>query len=309
MASDVIEMEKNKHGVYVPKRRPPVGLWALGGIAAAGAIAAGAYLWRSRPEDAEADDPPASDDASSASESVTTGGITWTNVRPLPKPADVPSFDLTANWGKTPGDLRPLFALMEVVSGIEGSARIFAIISKREAGFVASAHNASKQEVAASRRAYENAKERNQPLTHGAASAEFGSGGLFGALAPYFLWTGIVEIKDRAPLLSSRPEIMFLPRVAAFGAVVYLQQVLSKHRIDDHADIKVGWARPSLLRSGRGGSTYQAVRARFFEDAEALGVDLEDSSTIPAKLVVKDWPGVTSVFEQLVGELPTPIGG
>ncbi len=307
MASDVIEMEKNRHGVYVPKKKPAVGLWALGGIAAAGAIAAGAYLWKSRQEDT--DDAPAGGGESSASGSVTTGGITWTNVRPLPKPADVPSFDLTTNWGKTPGDLRPLFALMEQVSGIEGSGRIFAIISKREAGFVASAHNASKQEVAASRLAYENAKKRNQPLKYGTESAEFGSGGLFGALAPYFLWTGIVAIKDRAPLLNSRPEIMFLPRVAAFGAVVYMQRVIANHRIDDHADIKVGWARPSLLRSGRGGSTYQAVRTRFFEDAEALGVDLEDTSTIPANLVVKDWPGVTSVFEQLVGELPTPIGG
>jgi len=310
MASDIIEMKENKHGVYVPKRKTNVGLVALGGLAAAGALAAGAYFWkRGQASDSAAEPSEGDRTASDEAGSMKTGGFTWTNVRPPPRAADVPDFDLTTNWGKTPGDIRPLFALMEVISGIKGSARIFAVISKREAGFVASAHNSSKREVDASRRAYDLAKDRNRPLKYGPESAEFGSGGLFGALAPYFLWTGAVAVKDAAPLLSSRPEIMFLPRVAAFHAVVYMQWVIANHRIDDHADIKVGWARPSLLRSGRGGSTYQAVRTRFFDDAEALGVDLADTSTIPATLVAKDWPGVTSIFKQLVGVLPTPIGG
>ncbi len=335
MASDVIDMQENRDGVYV-QRRDGSGLWVLGGLAAVGALAAGAYFWKRRTTGAEVQELPGTEplgagDSSDGVEptptptptpapapkpapvplsgTVTTGGVTWANVRPLPKAADVPSFDLTTNWGKTPGDLRPLFALMEVISGIEGAGRIFAIIAKREAGFVASAHNSSKHETDASRRAYKNAKGRNLPLTYGVEAGEFGSGGLFGALAPYFLWTGVQEAKKNAPLLGSRPEIMFLPRVAAFGACVYMQRVLDNYRIDDHADIKVGWASPSLLKGGRGGSTYQSVRTRFFSDAGKLGIELEDRSTIPADLSAKKWPGVLSVFQQLVGELPEPVRG
>src|SRR5690606_12720739 len=119
--------------------------------------------------------------------------------------------------------------------------------------------------------------------------------GLFAALAPYFLWTGVQEMGAKAPLLGSPPEIMFLPRVAAFGACVYLQRLLDNYRIDDHPDIKVGWASPSLLKSGRGNNTYNAVRARFLSDAKDLQVDLEDTATIPAKLSAKGWPGVAKV--------------
>jgi len=53
----------------------------------------------------------------------------------------VPGFDLVRNWGKTPTNLRPLFALMERLSGIDGAGRIFATIAKRESAFVATALN------------------------------------------------------------------------------------------------------------------------------------------------------------------------
>ena len=319
--AEVIDMELNDEGIYVPQRSN-TGLWALGSITAVGVLAVGAYLWRSRSATAEvaAGGPPAEpedvsgetrEDASSGAggETVKVGGFTWENVRPLPLPADVSGFDLTSKWGQTPRDLRPLFALMERVSGIDGAGRIFAIIAKREAGFVATAHNSSAHETGASRRAYQNAKGRNQPLKYGVEAGEFGSGGLFGALAPYYLWTGVQEAKANAPLLNSRPEIMFLPRVAGFGACVYMQRLLDNYQIDDHADIKVGWASPSLLKKGRGGDKYKAVRDRFFSDAKKLGVDLADTSTIPAKLSASRWPGVLRVFDGLVGELPTPVEG
>ena len=320
--AEVIDMELNDEGVYVPQRSN-TGLWALGSITAVGALAVGAYLWRSRkaaaevvgdgdtgePRDASSETNEEPSSGSSGRETLKAGGFTWKNVRPLPRPADVPGFDLTSNWGTTPKDLRPLFALMEEVSGIEGSGRIFAIIAKREAGFVATAHNSSAHETSASRRAYKNAKGRNQPLKYGVEAGEFGSGGLFGALAPYYLWTGVQEAKANAPLLNSRPEIMFLPRVAGFGACVYMQRLLDNYQIDDHADIKVGWASPSLLKKGRGGDKYKAVRERFFSDAKKLGIDLADTSTIPAKLSASRWPGVLRVFDGLVGKLPTPAEG
>ena len=222
---------------------------------------------------------------------------------PLPRAADVKG-DLTRNWGSTPTDLRPLFMLIEEASRIPGSARIFAVIAKRESGFVTTAQNKSAAERDASRRGYQNSKGRNPALRFGEQAADFGSGGLFGALAPYFLWTGVPEVGAGAPLLRAPPEIMFQPRVAAFGAAVYLQRLLANYRIDDHADIKAGWASPTLLKDGRGGKTYGDVRARFLGDAKSLGVDLTDTTTIPTKLSAAAWPGVPAVFAGLVGALP-----
>ncbi|MCB9703219.1 MAG: hypothetical protein H6711_15095 [Myxococcales bacterium] len=321
----MIDMEMNKDGVYEPQKEARTGLWIAGGVAVLGAVGLGAYLWRSRSK-SEANDRggagqggggtlPAGESGGGGGGGVgvgeppaPSGDTSWTNTRPLPTAADVPGFDLSTNWGTTPTDLRPLFALMERLSGIDGAGRLFATIARRESGFVPNAHNTSKVERDASRRAYANSKDRNPALKYGAQAAEFGSGGLFAGLAPYFLWTGVPEVGAKAPLLSSPPEIMFLPRVAGFGACVYLQRLVANYRLDDHLDVKVGWANPSLLKTGRGNATYQAVRQRFASDANALGIDLDDTKTIPAKLSAARWPGVLKVFAELVGEVPTPIG-
>ncbi len=229
---------------------------------------------------------------------------------PLPKPGDVTG-DLTTNWGTTPPDLRPLFMLMEETSKIAGSARVFAVIAYRESRFVTTAHNGNatgeQDERDSSRAAYKNNKDRNPPLRYGEQAAEFGSGGLFGLLAPYFLWTGVAAVGKKAPLLNAPPELVFQPRAAAFGAAVYMQRLLAHYRVDDLADIKVGWASPSLLGSGRGGSQYQSVRERFLADAETVGIDLADQTTIPPKLDASAWPGVPAVFAALVGALPKEL--
>ncbi|MBK8263809.1 MAG: hypothetical protein IPK80_21040 [Nannocystis sp.] len=228
------------------------------------------------------------------------------DLTPLPAPSDV-SGDLLTNWGDTPSDLRPLFVAMEEASQIPGSARIFAVIASRESKFQVDAHNGDgaheQAERDASRRAYENHKANNPPLRYGEQAADFGSGGLFGALAPYFLWTGVPA--REAHLLNAPPELMFQPRAAAFAACVYLQRLLAHYRVDDHADIKAGWASPSLLVGGRGQKTYNDVRARFLADASTLGVDL---AAIPHKrLDHAAWPGVTAVFQRLIGKLPQEI--
>ena len=232
------------------------------------------------------------------------------DLAPLPRAADV-SGDLVRNWGETPVDLRPLFMLMEETSRIVGAARIFAVIAYRESRFVTTAQNgnaaAEQDERDSSRDAYKNRKDSNPPLRYGEMAAEFGSGGLFGLLAPYFLWTGVPEIGKRAPLLNAPPELLFQPRAAAFGACVYMQRLLAHYRIDDHADIKAGWANPSLLGKGRDGATYKSVRARFMEDAIKLGIDILDTSTIPAKLDASAWPGVPAVFSALIGALPKEL--
>jgi len=229
---------------------------------------------------------------------------------PLPTASEATG-DLEKNWGDTPVDLRTLFDKMQAVSRIAGSARIFAIIAFRESSFITTAHNGNAQgeqdERDDSRAAYQNNKDRNPPLKYGEQAAEFGSGGLFGALAPYFLWTGVPEVGKKAPLLGAPPELMFQPRAAAFGACVYLQRLLKHYRVDDHADIKAGWANPALLGKGRGSDSYNHVRARFLEDAINLGIDLLDTSTIPPKLSATAWPGVPAVFADLVGALPKEL--
>jgi len=291
-------------------RRP----WLIaGGVTAGLAVVGGALYYRARKTGlAPTVDPPKANPTTSPVEPTPDppdtsdptlpsklGQSWWSRVPGLPESTDVPGFDLETNWGSTPRSLRPLFALMERVSLIDGSARIFALISFREAGFKPTAHNDSESEVDGSRRGYKNARDRNRPLKFGDASGEFGSGGLFGALAPYFLWTGVQELKSKAPLLSAPPEVMFIPRVAAFGAVVYMQRLLKYYQIDDHADIKAGWASPTLLKGGRGGTTYAAVRTRFYSDAVRLGLDLEDTTTIPKDLSSAQWPGVATAFEGL----------
>ncbi|MBZ5709656.1 hypothetical protein K7C98_10315 [Nannocystis pusilla] len=245
---------------------------------------------------------------------ASTAPLGWDNVLPLPTAADVKG-DLMRNWGKTPQELRPLLLLAEEVSGIVGAGRILSIVAYRESGgWIPTAHNGDDpaKEAAerdASLRAYNNSKDRNKstPLVYAQAAANFGSGGLYGALAPYFLWTGVQEMKDKAPLLGSDPRIMFLPRVATFGAIVYLQRLLDNYTIADHYDIKAGWASPSLLvGTARGNATYKAVRQRFAEDVAAVGIDLNDTTTIPAQLSAAKWPGVATVFQKIVGTLPTP---
>ncbi len=271
------------------------GIWlALGTTAGIG----GALLFSRRASAASAVAP-----ASDAPEQ----SLPTIDLAPLPRAADV-SGDLSRNWGTTPVDLRPLFMLMEEIARIPGAARVFGVIASRESGFVTTAHNGNaakeQDERDDSRKAYLNNKDRNPPLRYGDQAAEFGSGGLFGALAPYFLWTGVPEIGKKAPLLAARPTLVFQPRAAAFGAAVYMQRLLTHYRVDDIADIKAGWANPGLLGKGRGGETYLAVRTRFLADAKTLGVDLADTDTIPPKLDASAWPGVPTVFAGLVGALP-----
>jgi hypothetical protein len=268
--------------------------WAALGTAIGVAGIGGALLYSRRASAASlpsADPPPTPTDA-------------------LPGPGEVAG-DLLRNWGETPADLRALFMFMEEVSRIEGSSRVFAVIAYRESRFVTTAHNGNElpeqDERDSSRRAYDNNKGRNPPLAYGEQAADFGSGGLFGQLAPYFLWTGVPELGKKAPLLGARPELLFQPRAAAFGAVVYLQRLLAHYRVDDLADIKAGWANPGLLGKDRGSATYRDVRARFLADAQALGIDLGDTSTVPAKLSAAAWPGVAAVFAGLVGALPKEV--
>jgi hypothetical protein len=206
--------------------------------------------------------------------------------------------DLEVNWGTTPAKLRPLFLLMEQAAGVPGSARWFAIVAKHESQFNPAARNDSETEVDASRRAHDNNVATRPKLAHGAAAREFGSGGLFAQLAPYFLWTASAELKAKAPFLALPPSAMFDPRLAAVAAVVLLRRILDHYRVDDIGDARVGWAAVGLLGKGRGSEDYKAVRARFVESAEKVGIDLRQ---LPTKFRPGPWKGAQAALELLTG--------
>jgi|JI6StandDraft_1071083.scaffolds.fasta_scaffold00344_9 hypothetical protein len=291
----------------------------LGTVAATGGAVAGAsYVYR-RKQGAVADGPgdtskgePAgapSADRPTPDPAILTP-LAWDGAAGLPTAADVKG-DLVRNWGRTPLDLRPLLLAAEEASQISGAARLLAIVGYRESRFDPNAHNGNaadeQRERDASSTAYTQNKARNPPLAFGEAAANFGSGGLFGALAPYFLWTGVQELGTKAPLLGADPRIMFLPRVATFAACVYLARLLKNYDVQDLPDIKVGWGSVSLLKGdGRTSETYRSIRNNFVADAATLGIDLADAATIPPRLNAERWPGVATVFERIVGKLPTP---
>ena len=202
--------------------------------------------------------------------------------------------DLVNNWGTTPVPLRQLFVAMEKACGVPGSARFFAIVAARESSFVPIAHNDSEGETDASRRAYDNNVKKKPKLVHGGGAREFGSGGLFGQLAPYFLWSATAELKDKAPLLAKPPTAIYDPRLAAFGAAVLLRRIITLYRVDDLADARVGWAAVGLLSAGRGNSDYKAVRGRFFESADKLGIDV---NLLPSPLKAGAWAGPQAAYD------------
>lgn len=207
--------------------------------------------------------------------------------------------DLERNWGKTPLEVRQLLLRVEAASGIFGAARFLAVASWRESRWQADAHNDSAKEVTASSDAYAARSGDLPPLAFGAAAADFGSGGLFGLLAPYYLWSGVNEVGAKAPLLDMPPASMFDPVLSAFGAAVYMQRIVANYGPDDWADVRAGWASPTLLTSARGGDKYNEVRARFLADAKAVGIDLDDRATMPATPSAKAWPGVLAVYAAL----------
>ena len=237
--------------------------------------------------------------------------VAWDGVLPLPTAAEVKG-DVDRNWGIVPGDLRALLLAIEEATTIVGAARFLGTVAYQESRFKTNAQNGDEFDEQGERnaayRAYYNYKDKNPPLMFGEQAANFGSGGLFGALAPFALWSGVQELKDKAPLLGSDPRILFLPRVAAFCAAIYLQRVLTYYEVRDMADIKVGWGSVSLLtEAGRKDADYMRIRNKWAEDTKKVGIDFGDVATIPKMLAPpQKWPGVKAVFDALVVKLPTP---
>lgn len=222
----------------------------------------------------------------------------------LPEASELTSdADLETNWGETPEELRPLFMRMEEVSGIEGAGRIYSVIAYGESRWQNDAQNDDAHEVDASTRALKNGLGRGNPtLKYGDEAAAFGSGGYFGALAPYYLWIGVPTVGKRAPFLDHHPKSMFSPRNAAFHAMYYLYRLIrvNLYTLRDHLDIKAGWAAPALITKSRLDSEKTlGIRAKFSQHAAEVGIDLNDTSTIPTVLSAARWPGALTAYNRI----------
>lgn len=208
--------------------------------------------------------------------------------------AAAPQIKPDPNAPAPPGEVHAWLDAAEAASGIDGLTDFLTIVAAGESNFVTTAHNDSAGEVEKSAAAYAKQAPKNPPLLYGQAAAAFGSGGLFGALAPYFLWSGFHELGAQAPLLGEPPERMFDPAAACFAAAVFVYRVTTAWGATDWADVRAAWASPSLLKEPRG-PVYWEKRNKFPAVAAAAGVD---PASLPP-LDVSAWPGAGAVWQAL----------
>ena len=223
---------------------------------------------------------------------------------PIAKPGN----PATSYWGTTTrGEVyRPLFTKIEAVTGMP--LRLYlCVVANREGAWVRSARNKIKGEVKASTDAIANGAKRGNPAPKYAASiAAAGSGGLFGALAPYVAWTGLDE--DYTPYLDEDWPIIEDPIIAAICAAKYYQRIVGGGRYpvfsnpaqpspEDNYRVRLGWANPSVLKDNPGGELFQDVKKRFDEDLAELGLKITDLAPPNADR----WPGLAAVVAAMKG--------
>ncbi len=181
------------------------------------------------------------------------------------------------------------------------------MVANREAGWSRTARNKTKGEVKASADGIDNGLKRGNPAPKFAASIrDAGSGGLFGALAPFVAWTGMDE--GYMPYLDEDWPIIEDPIVSAVFAAKYYQRIVgggrypvfadpSKPSPEDNYRVRLGWASPSALKSSPNGTLFQNVKKRFDEDLAQLGLKISDLSPPNAE----QWPGLKAVVAGLKG--------
>ena len=295
--------EVAKPAIIVPARSLTpvlVGVTAL--AASAGAVYA-LHRWRQRRLMAQ-DGATALPDSEQAPGQAQPAAPSPPGQSPIAKPGNAdPNY-----WGTTArGEVyRPLFTKLEAVTGMP--LRLYlCVVANREGGWVRSARNKTKGEVKASQDAIVNGGKRGNPPPKFAASiGTAGSGGLFGALAPYVAWTGLDE--DYTPYLDEDWPIIEDPIVAAICAAKYYQRIVGGGRYpvfanpgqpspEDNYRVRLGWASPSALKDSPNGQLFQDVKKRFDEDLAELGLKITDLAPPNADR----WPGLAAVVTALKG--------
>lgn len=191
-------------------------------------------------------------------------------------------------WGNVPADWRPKIKAWSDALKMPHMWAFMAVVMRREAGFKANAQNTDKHEVTASQNAIANGLKRGNPPPKWAVElGQFGSGGLFGALAPYFAWIGLDE--GYMPFLNRRANLIFNPDASAVFAGHYAWRVLSNYKVRDWFDLRTGWASPSVLKNDPDGTTAKGVRSRMQQDIDALGLQWLAQAPLPNP---KLYPGI-----------------
>lgn len=237
---------------------------------------------------------------------------------PTPSPEPKPAEPKPANpgvvpptfWGSTSRgeEYRELLTRIEQVSRMP--LRLFLlVVANRESDFIRTARNTTKKEVDGSQAAITNGVKRgNTKPKYAQDLALAGSGGLFGALAPYVAWTGMDE--NYMPYLDENWKIIEDPVVAAVCAAKYYQRIVMFYPTvfagntpspEDNFRVRLGWASPSALKDDPKGKLFDAVRGRMEEDLSELGLKITD---LPPPDASK-WPGLKAVVEGMKGTKAT----
>lgn len=190
----------------------------------------------------------------------------------------------SSQWGAVPIDLQKTLTEVQAAAGIPYLWVYGSICAQGESAFQANAHNLSKKETKASSDGLANGLKRGNPSPKYAdAIRDFGSGGLFGALSPYFHWIGLDE--GYMPFLRRKPELVFQPKASAVFMAHYFWRVsapmYAKGRRLNLFDIRVGWASPSILKNDPFGTTAQEVRGRMRESIQVIGWDEKWVESLP----------------------------
>lgn len=252
------------------------------------ALAGGAIWWLRRKSDVEVIGGQSEPSAS------TSAGVTpqADNVGSAGDPPPVSD----QRWGSVPTDVQKLLIKLQSAANIPYLWVAGSIIAQGEASFVPTAHNISEKEVKGSRDGLKNGLARGNAKPKFAAEIEaFGSGGLFGALAPYFAWVGLDE--GYMPFLMRRPTLMFEPAASAVFMAHYFWRITApmyaKNRALTLFDVRIGWASPSVLKNDPFGSVAQQVRGRMRESIKVIGWDEKWVESLP---IVRDrYRGIQAV--------------
>lgn len=211
-----------------------------------------------------------------------------------------------ARWGQgVPADFQKLVTRTQSIVKVPFLWAMLTIVAKRESGFSPTAHNDSEGERLGSKFGIERGEKRGNPSPKFAAEiANFGSGGLFGALASSFAWIGLD--KSFMPFLKRKPEVMFEADASAVFASHYFWRVTSPGYANGRKltffDVRTGWASPDALKNSPTGKTAQKVRADMTDDIKKLGWDPAWVESLPVDR--SGYPGIATIAKHF-GYLPT----
>jgi hypothetical protein len=298
-----IRPEESMGPVLAPSSNLGPALVTTGALALGGGLVYGFYRWRQKSI------------AGPTGAPLPSPGPTT----PPAGPASPPAGPATPPAGPAQGAVDPNYwgttkrgeEYRELLTKIEDVTRmplrlILSVIANRESGWNRKARNKTAVETAASKRAIEAGPDRGNPPPKFAASlAGAGSGGLFGALAPYVAWTGLDE--DFIPYLDADFTVVEDPIVAAICAAKYYQRVVanyptvfanpSRPSAEDNYRVRLGWASPKTLKEDPAGSLFKSVKGRMDDDLAELGLFIDDLPPPSADA----WPGLKTVFDAMQG--------